>query len=504
MGLRLATKFSWTILGIVAISILSSLAALYVAWRVGRRLEDTAHESLPNVRAEEVEILLRESNDMIAAYLLDQGNPSWEKKFHDVQPRFQHWIATVRNSTFVPEEEEALLRQLERAWADLSSRQDEVVSLFKNGDAAKARTLLLNEVNGRLSKEIDDLCDRLIAVNDQFVKGIVSRADARIRVTSWVVGVSGILSLVLGGFLLWLFFYRVVFPLRGMVADTQLLYGDHRDGAKQADRDELRVMGDHLRNLMSHVSDTRSRLERSHDRLLAAEKLASVGKLAASVAHEIRNPLTAIKMWLFSIQETAGGNVELERKLRIVSEETARLETIVRSFLEFSRPPTLHCQPQNICTVIDQTLELLGPRLKEARICVEHVPRTELPTIMADAAQLKQVFINLLGNAVDAMSEGGRVRIASTIEKDADGRPMVVARVCDSGHGIPPDIQRRIFEPFFTTKDTGTGLGLCIAAQVMVRHGGALVLESSTERGTVFAVWTPIAQEDRDGKNPGR
>jgi signal transduction histidine kinase len=289
-----------------------------------------------------------------------------------------------------------------------------------------------------------------------------------------------------------------------MVADTQLFYGDRRNGAKQTDQDELRIMGDHLRNLMSHVSDTRSRLERSHDRLLAAEKLASVGKLAASVAHEIRNPLTAIKMWLFSIQETAGEDVELERKLRIVSEETSRLETIVRSFLEFSRPPTLHCQKQSICTVIDQTLELLRPRLKEARICAEHVQRMELPPIMADAGQLKQVFINLLGNAADAMTEGGQVQIASTIEKDADGRPMVVARVCDSGHGIPPDIQRRIFEPFFTTKDTGTGLGLCIAAQVMVRHGGALVLESSTERGTVFAVWTPIAQEDSDGKNPGR
>jgi signal transduction histidine kinase len=196
--------------------------------------------------------------------------------------------------------------------------------------------------------------------------------------------------------------------------------------------------------------------------------------------------------------------VELDRKLRIVSEETTRLEAIVRSFLEFSRPPTLHCQQQNICTVIDQTLELLRPRLKEARICAEHLRSGELPPIMADAAQLKQVFINLLVNAADAMTEGGQVRITSTVEKDADGRPMVVARVCDSGHGIPPDIQRRIFEPFFTTKESGTGLGLCIAAQVMARHGGALVLESSTERGTVFAVWTPIAQEDSDGKNPGR
>ena len=123
---------------------------------------------------------------------------------------------------------------------------------------------------------------------------------------------------------------------------------------------------------------------------------------------------------------------------------------------------------------------------------------------MADAAQFKQVLLNLLGNAADAMAGGGEIRIAATAEKDADGRPMVVVRVCDTGPGMPPDVQRRIFEPFFTTKEKGTGLGLCIAAQIMARHDGGLVLESSTEKGTTFAVWMPIAPEGLDGQNPRR
>ena len=172
-----------------------------------------------------------------------------------------------------------------------------------------------------------------------------SAREARVRMTTWVVGISGTLSLSLGGFLLWLFFYRVLFPLRGMVADARLFRGDRSDHSNDSDVDELRIMGNHLRNLMSDVSDTRSRLEHSRDRLMAAEKLASLGKLAASVAHEIRNPLTAIKMWLFSIREAAEGNAELDRKLRIVSEEISRLESIVRDLLEFSRPPALHRQP---------------------------------------------------------------------------------------------------------------------------------------------------------------
>jgi signal transduction histidine kinase len=325
---------------------------------------------------------------------------------------------------------------------------------------------------------------------------IIERISSRMCEITWVVGTSGALTLFLGGFLLWLFFYRVLFPLRGMVADVQLYRGARRSSDKDSQEDELRIMGNHLRNLMSDVSDTRSRLDRSRNQLMVAEKLASVGKLAASVAHEIRNPLTAMKMWLFSIQEMFQGNTEAVRKIRIISEEIARLESIVRDFLEFSRPRTLDCQPQDVGAVINQTLQLLDPRFKGEKICITYVSAPLLPPVMADAAQLKQVLLNLLGNAADVMADGGEIRITSNAENDADGRPMVVVRICDTGPGMPQDIQCRIFEPFFTTKEKGTGLGLCIAAQVMVRHNGGLVLESSTEKGTTFAVWMPIAPED--------
>jgi len=498
---RLATRFSWTILGIVAVSTLSSLVALYGAWRVNRRLEDAARENLPSVRPEEVEIALGERNSLIASYLLDEGNPAWEKQLREPQFSFQNWISRVRNTTYVPDEEQALLLRLEKAWAEIVARQEEAIALNGSGETTKAKAMLLSEIESHLSPEACDICRQLIAVNDRYVQEIMGRAASRVRTTTWVVGVSGVLSFGLGGYLLWLFFFRVLFPLRGMAADARLFRGDRPDRPEDQDEDELRIMGNHLRNLMSDVSDSRTKLERSHDQLLAAEKLASVGKLAATVAHEIRNPLTAIKMWLFSIQETAEGNVELGRKLRIVSEEITRLESIVRNFLEFSRPPALRCLPQDIGAVIDQTLELLRLRLREREIRIEHAPWDKLPPVMADAAQLKQVFLNLLNNAADAMIGGGEIRITATAEKDVAGRPMVVVRICDTGHGMPEDVQSRVFEPFFTTKETGTGLGLCIAAQVMARHGGALVLESSTERGTSFAVWTPIAQESADGQD---
>jgi signal transduction histidine kinase len=500
--LKLATRFSATIVGVLTLSIVSSLVALYAAYRLNRRLEETARESMPAVRAEEAEITLLQRSKLIGLYLLDHGNPVWEERLRQLQPHFHNWITTVRATTFVPEEEEALLRRLEKTWADLDARQEEAIALYKKGDVDKAKALLLTEENGRLSEGAQDLCGQLIGVNTRYVEAIMARAQRRIRMTTWVVGISAALTLVLGGMLLWLFFYRVLLPLRGMVADAELFRGDRGGGNNASEEDELRIMGSHFRSLMSDVTDTRSRLERSHHRLLTAEKLASVGKLAASVAHEIRNPLTAIKMWLFSIQEAIRGNADLERKLGIVSEEIARLENTIRDFLEFSRPPTVARRPQDIGPVIEKTLELLGPRLKERKIHVVLQPTGGLPPIMADLNQVKQVFLNLIGNAADAMTGGGEIRIVPTAEKDADGRPMVVVRVADAGPGMPEDVQRRIFEPFFTTKDTGTGLGLCIAAQIMARHGGVLVLESSTDKGTVFAVWMPVAQEDPHGQDP--
>ncbi len=116
------------------------------------------------------------------------------------------------------------------------------------------------------------------------------------------------------------------------------------------------------------------------------------------------------------------------------------MESIIRDFLDFSRPLTLHCQPQDVGAVIERTVELLRPRFQGEKISVTFTPRPALPPALADPAQVKQVLLNLLGNAADAMAGGGEIRIAANVEKDANGRHMVVVRVCDSGPGMPPDV----------------------------------------------------------------
>ena len=299
MRFRLATRFSATIAGILSLSMISSLVALYAAWRIDQRLDQAHQEAMPSVRAEEVEILLLERNSLVAAQLLDKDNPIWTTNLRRSQGQFQQWIAKVRNSAAVPADEEELLRRLEKTWAVLDAAQEKAIALHQSGNEEQARALLLTEVREHLSKDAYDICEQLIASNDRYVNEIMERADMRIRVTTWVVALSVFLTLGLGGTLVWMFLYRVLLPLRGMVADARLFRGH---AGRTTDEDELRAMGSYFRDLMSDVTDTRSRLERSRLRLAAAEKLATVGKLAAIVAHEIRNPLTAMEMWLFAIQ----------------------------------------------------------------------------------------------------------------------------------------------------------------------------------------------------------
>jgi signal transduction histidine kinase len=492
MRLRLGTKIAVAIVGIVVLAVASCLGALFAAWKVEALQEQTAAENVPSVRAtDDLQAALLEQRELLSCYLLDQGNPMWLERLREVQPHFRDAVAQIRN-THLSDKEVETLAELEKVYAELSTRREEAISLYQQKRVDQARAVL-TDFDKKLNIQAEELWNELSAANDRDLEEMSETAALRVQQATWGVSVLMALTVGLSGALMWLFFRGVIHPLRGMAADVRLFRGDSTSAGPASVEDELRAVGEHLRSLMSDVSHTRSRLDWSQSRLLSAEKLASVGKLAAGVAHEIRSPLTAMKMWLFSIQEAVSGNPELEHKLAIVAEEMARLERIIGNFLEFSRPPALKRRAQGIAGILDQTLELLGPRLKQEKTRVVRRGETGLPPVMADAEQLKQVLINLLQNAVEATGPGGEVQVATAAERDGDGRPMVVVRVRDTGPGIPLEVQGRIFEPFYTTKDHGTGLGLCIAAQIMAQHEGLLVLESSSGRGTVFAVWTPVA-----------
>jgi signal transduction histidine kinase len=455
---------------------------------------------------------LCEPRGFLASYILDGGRKAvpestargsgpastveskWLNGIQERNQSFYDSLAEARATASTPQEKEVLDR-LEETYRKYEATRNHVVVLYDRGDVEEAKRVLFSDVN--------ELYEKAFAEVGDFVESTQRNADTQAaRVEEQVAGVTGLVAIgvvvavALGTLLVWLFFYGVLRPLRRMMVDARQFSGKEAVDVSQP-QDELRAVGDYLSALMSDMADTRSDLKRSRQQLFQSEKLASVGKLAAGMAHEIRNPLTSMKMWLFTMRKSAGDDPELSQGFDIVSEEMARLENIVHNFLEFSRPPALKPRPQSVCEVIDKTLDLARLQIEEKNITLENQASTGLPPVMADRDQLKQVFINLLNNAVEATPQGGRIRLCTTLAGDQVNGRTVVVRVQNSGPGIPEEVRQRIFEPFFTTKEHGTGLGLCIAARIMAAHGGRLVLESAAEWGTSFAVSVPTVGKEK-------
>jgi signal transduction histidine kinase len=502
MRWNMATKFSAAVVGVITLAVLSSALALLSMWQIGGLLEDTLADETSIINAEEMEVSLLEQKGLVSSYVLSGGDRRWLDRLQTWKQSFQKGLADVRR-TLHTAEEERILAEVEEIYRQLDAKRDEVISLYDRGEVEEAKTALVEVVDYRLYGQAYDLCEKFIDANQQRGDLAAAAAQRRIRAVMWTVGISVVLTIGLGILLLGLFLRGVVLPLRKMIAEARAFAGPGRAEAAGLPADELGAVGIYMRTLMSDVADTRSTLERSRSRLLSAEKLASVGKLAASVAHEIRNPLTSVKMWLFSLRKAVGGDPELDRRFDIIAEEITRLEKILRNFLDFSRPPALKPRPQCLSPLIDKTLELFGPRIEGREIRLLRAEAADLPPVMADAEQLRQVWLNLLSNAAEATGEGGEIRISTATAAEADGRPMVVLRIENTGPAMPDDVRRRIFEPFFSTKEQGTGLGLCIAAHIMARHQGRLVLEHSTGQGTSFAVWIPVAGTEHDEQGPG-
>jgi signal transduction histidine kinase len=232
--------------------------------------------------------------------------------------------------------------------------------------------------------------------------------------------------------------------------------------------------------------------------LMHSEKMALVGKLATEVAHSIRSPMTSINMRLFSLQRKLELTENQREDFAVVAEEMGRLDNIVRNFLEFSRPPKLRKNRIDLCGVVDMTLELLRYRLERHGVTmVRERPLAPL-LVEADPELMKEVFVNLIVNACEAMGEEGRIFIEETeAVTDWCGRAVTV-KVRDTGPGIPEEARHQILEPFHTTKTQGTGLGLFITARIIQEHGGRLDLISEEGRGAAFIVTLPAVEEEQN------
>jgi two-component system NtrC family sensor kinase len=246
------------------------------------------------------------------------------------------------------------------------------------------------------------------------------------------------------------------------------------------------------KTLEQKVEEKTKELERARDQLIQNEKLSAIGRLAAGIAHEINNPLTAILINSHLLKEKIGDNSRISEKLDLVIEETQRCAKIVSGLLEFSRQTPPEMKIVSINDIINKTLILFESVLLANNIKLETSLTQELPMIMADESKIKQVLTNILLNSIDAMPNGGNLRIQSLL---LPNRKVVEIEIKDSGIGIPKENLDRIFDPFFTTKKSkGTGLGLSISYGIIQQHNGTIEVNSEVNKGTIVKIRLPVAQ----------
>jgi two-component system NtrC family sensor kinase len=233
-------------------------------------------------------------------------------------------------------------------------------------------------------------------------------------------------------------------------------------------------------------------LRETQEQLLQAAKLAAIGELASNVAHEINNPLTSIMGYAGLIREET--NLEnIMDDIAVIERESSRARDIVQQLLEFAKRRPLEIKEVDINSLMRDAISLAGVQLKNARIRIKE-NYSELPMIMGDPNQLKQVFLNLIHNSVHATSGCGKEIFISTGRKGAN----VFIEIADTGCGIPRDVLPRIFEPFFTTKrEKGTGLGLSITYKIIQSHGGSIDVRSEEGKGATFTIYLPARVSDR-------
>ena len=250
--------------------------------------------------------------------------------------------------------------------------------------------------------------------------------------------------------------------------------------------DELRKSAAELEH---RVEERTQELQQSQAQVIRSEKMAAVGRLAASVAHEVNNPLQAIALHLQLIadDELSASRVE---ELAVVEAELARIAKIVQRLLDFQKPKQGKLWPQSVPDLLDDVLALAGKQLQQSNIdVIRHKERPQYP-ILGQGDQLKQVFLNLVLNAVEAMPDGGQLSI--TITEDDEN---LLITFSDTGTGISQEDLSQIFEPFFSTKHSGSGLGLAVSQEIVISHGGSMAVSSEGDQGSSFVVTLPSYKE---------
>lgn len=405
---------------------------------------------------------------MIAVAYLDSRSEPLVRIGHELMSEvaeIEQFVSGDRESLTI------LFEALERGDTLLAERERD--RLVTRGSNAKKRVTQLEQ---RVARNVDGLTD-------------VARQRERLA-TTLLIALSAFTALV--GIGMALYARRVLQPLSAVTERANAVArGDLTPRPVPASTDEIGDLAQTFESMVAAIAQANARL-------LASERLATIGKMAAHVTHEIRNPLSSIALNVELLEEEIGpGGGEALALLRAIKQEIERLNVLSGQYLSVARQKPLALAEEDIGDLVREACEFMRGDLRRHNCALDLRLEGSLPKVKVEEAQIKQVLFNLLRNAREAMPEGGAVTV--TVSKASGGGVDLIVE--DEGVGIDPDTRSRLFEPFFTTKGKGTGLGLAITRQVIEAHSGTIACVDRQPRGTRFWVHLPDTGEQRPSED---
>lgn len=485
--ISLKSRIYLLLAGLVLITLTGGLVLNSYTYRMEVLLNSIIYNDLKAFHiAEALEMALVNQKGYLSYYFMD-GDPGWLRQLGKYRQIFKERMDEITAGTETAEEKN-IIQEIQTEYQTYIDLKDRVIGYYKNDE--KESGVALHKKTREHFFKILNLCReyKQIYSNKIIEAGRLSHEQAKkLRIISLTAMLTGFFLVIC---LVFVLAKQILEPVKQLT-----LKADRKEDARLKG-DEITALSRSVNKLIEDVDYSHEELQKSREHLLQAEKMALVGKLAAGMAHSIRNPFTSVKMRLFSLNRSLQLSSTQKEDFDVISEEIRHIDTIVQNFLEFSRPPRLQLQHISPSRVVDSAIQLLSHRLKSYKVAVEVARNKELPRIYVDPDQLKEVLVNLVVNACEAMEDGGIITIEERETVSPNGTKMAVITVIDNGPGIPESLQDKVLLPFFTTKAEGTGLGLSIVKRIIEEHNGRLDIISKEGEGAAFVISLYTKEKD--------
>jgi two-component system sensor histidine kinase HydH len=482
----------------VVIGLLLLGTCLASAWYISRLQTNLNRILSQNVKSQEaaqqLEIRVRQLRFHSFRYLIETEPVRRDAMAHQItndHNQIEKALQQARDSVHTPAED-ACVQKIEEGFQKYHREMDQLEAEI----AALGPAVNISKVmDAHPIQNVVDPCQELLRVNKEMIDHTAlesERVVSQARLLMLFLGVGGPLGGLVIGYGMARGLSRSIYQLSVRVQDMAHRLDQDVASVSVAAEGDIQILDKQLEHVVNRVKEVAERIQRHQREMLRAEQLSAVGQLAASVAHEVRNPLTSVKMLVDSVLRSQNRKPLTLDDLQVIHGEIVRLEHTVQGLLDFARPPAPQRSTGDLRQVVTQGIELIRARARQQRVAIEVQGDDQPMPVNADSGQLCTVLVNLFLNSLDAMPQGGFLQIGL----DTTGPEEIQLTIRDTGTGIAEEMAGRLFIPFASSKPTGTGLGLSISRRIVEEHGGHISAANHPEGGACFTITLPTTAEE--------